>query len=552
VRITPPRNSSALGAAALLGLAVAAAPGCVVGTVTQGGDDEGEARCTGQENLPPAPPAVLTPEAGRMDVVADDLVIQVGEFADPDGGDHVATQLEIWRAAGGEPVLRVWHAHVDAGTDEVRLSDGTFEVGTTLEEWADYLVQARHRDSGNCSAWSEWGPARSFRTDDGSRYWFGDWSIRDVHIDLPPSSWDAINAQAEPPGCVPYIRRYYPGTVTVDGEVYAGAGVRTKGGCGSSRTLSGKASWKVNLSWNDPNVAGCPETRRKGGLKRLTLNNSVQDRSFVHERLAYRFYQLMGVPTPRANHVRVHVNGALWGLYLHVESIDRRMLSRWFGSNQGMLYEGTYWCDLLAENIPPGEDDDTDYCISRKFSPSSCGTPDPTGDPETFEPIRQLAAALEEMPAGSFYPQIEQVFEFDTFLSMWAVEELINHWDGYVGRVMNNYRVYHDPSTGKWTIIPTGVDQTFVPPSNDFRTFTVTALLARRCLQEEACAAAYQARLAQAREVLAGADLTGMAAQLRDTISDAVNQDPRREGSHQNFVDGVNGTIDFINSKLGP
>jgi hypothetical protein len=540
--------------ASLFGLAAAAAAalaGCkgVVngpGLGPDGGDgvDGGGELCAGAENQPPAPPRVTAPQAGRLDVLPDALVVRASAFSDADPGDtHRESQFEIWLTAGGEPVLRVWSAAVTdpARLNEASLADGTFEVGDgALAAWVDYQVVARYRDSAGCSSWSEWSPARHFRTDDGSTFWFDPDAIRDVRIEIPPASWDLIDAQAEPPDCVPFLREYYPGSVVLDGQRYDGAGVRTKGGCGSSRDLDGKASFKINLSWNDPAQGSCPAERRSHGLKRLTLNNMVQDRSFVHERLAYRFYQLLGVPTPRASHARVYVNDELWGLYANVESIDRRFLSRWFESNDGMLYEGTYDCDLVPGNVPPGDEDT--FCISRKFRPDECEPAAEGGDPEDYTPVREMVEALGALPEGGFYPAVDAIFEFDTFLSMWAAETIMSHWDGYVLNE-NNYRVYRDPSTDRWTIIPTGVDQTFD------RTIGVGAtagLLATRCWQEEGCRAAFLARLAQAVDVFEQADLVSMAESIRAAIAPLVAEDPRKEGSSEEFEGQVNRTIEFI------
>jgi hypothetical protein len=509
-------------------------------------DDDGEAACTAGENVAPDAPDVTEPIDGRMDVLADELVIRSSDFVDPDGGEHQATEVEIWLMAGDEPAIRVWRAEVEDADrlTEVHLSDGEFEVSDRLEEWEDYAVKARYRDAGECDAWSEWSDLRRFKTDDGSTAWFAPDAMNTIDITVPPESYDAINAQAKPPGCVPFVRQYYPGTVTIDGETFEGAGIRTKGGCGSSRTLDQKASWKINLSWDDESVQGCPGERRIHGLKRFTLNNQVQDRTFVHEMLAYHFYKLMGVATPRANHVRVNVNGAFWGVYLNLESLDRRFLSRWFDSSKGMLYEGTYYCDLVPENVPPGEEDT--YCIARKFHPSVCEPTSEDSDPEDYTVVREMTAQLATMPAGSFYPEIEQIWDFDAFLSLWAVENIIGHWDGYSIQIVNNYRMYHDRGTGKWSIIPTGLDQTF---GQSTAIDKVAGLLAQRCWAEDDCRAAFQARVAQAVDVFEQADLQSFAASIRDHIMADVMEDPRKEGTYDEFVNGVTATIEFINRR---
>jgi spore coat protein CotH len=251
------------------------------------------------------------------------------------------------------------------------------------------------------------------------------------------------------------------------------------------------------------------------------------------------------VAAPRANHARVFVNGELWGLYLNLESIDRRFLSRWFDSKDGMLYEGTYWCDLVPGNVPPADEDS--YCISRKFHPNACEPTAAGGDPEDYTVVRQMVNDLANgYPVGSFYPEIEAIWDFDAFLSLWAVENIIGHWDGYTIQIVNNYRMYHDPSTGKWSIIPTGVDQTF---GQNTPLDQVAGMLAQRCWQEQDCQDAYKARLAQAVDVFEQADLQSMAAAIRDQIGPLVMEDPRKEGSYDEMVNGVQATINFIDAR---
>jgi CotH kinase protein len=522
--------------------------------------DGGEEPCTDDENLPPAAPALLTPQDDLIDVVPDSLVIEASAFSDPDGETHARSEFAIWRTAGGEPVVRVWSAAVDDPDKltRVTLADGSFEVGDALDLFAKYQVVARYSDGAACSAWSAWSGANRFRTQDGSTYWFDPEAVRDVYIEIPPASWDPINAQASPPGCVPFVREYYPGSAVLDGVRYDGIGVRTKGGCGSSRNLGGKASFKLNLSWNDPAVPGCPEERRSHGLKRFTLNNLVQDRSYVHERLAYRFYQLMDVPAARAAHTRVHVNDQLWGLYDHIESFDRRFLARWFEDNDGMLYEGTYWCDLVPGNVPPADEDT--YCISRKFHPSDCEPPAEDGDPEDYGPIRAmvqeltaLVDTLDDVPPGSFYPEVASIIDFDRFLSMWAVDTIIGHWDGYVIRIRNNYRVYHDPETDLWTFIPSGVDQTFgqgLQAQERNELGWLAGLVADRCWDDPECKAAFLDRLEQAVDIFEQADLGTLATSIAAHIGPVVeNEDPRKEGSYAEFQNRVNDTISFIDAR---
>jgi hypothetical protein len=496
----------------------------------------------------PATPTIVAPGAGRIDIVADTLVLQSSPFSDPDPNDaQGGSEWEIWSMAGQVPLERIWHAELEGMATEVTIAEGEYEgiaIGRGLEPWTRYVARVRLRDDhGPCSRFSMWSTDLEFKTDDGSTWLFDqNAEVREFYLTIPPESWDPINAEAWPPGCVPWQRTYYTGALTFDGETYDGVGIHTKGGCGSSRDLNGKASFKVNFEWDDPAVPGCPDERRLHGQKHLVFNNGVQDWTAQHERLAYWLYQMLGVPTPRAASVRLYVNGDYWGLYTLVEAIDRRFLERWFASKDGMLYEGTYWCDLLPMNVPPGDEDT--YCLTREFKPDACsGAPDPGADPETYELLREFVNRVDAMPIAQFYPQIEEFFDMDTFLSQWALEGVISHWDAYEFSILNNYRVYHDPVTDRWSIIPTGVDQTFL---GDQEPWDVYGVLARRCLEEPDCQAQFKARVALVNDLFEATDIAGRAAANYTQIWPHVQEDPRREYDDAGFMQAYQDLLFYV------
>ncbi|MSP15371.1 MAG: hypothetical protein EXR73_01950 [Myxococcales bacterium] len=501
-------------------------------------------------NLLPETPTITTPSAGRIDVFPHNLVFEIARFADPDFGDiQGASEWELWTLAGDTPIDRVWHAELTGRATQTYLAAGTYEgaaVGVGLAQWRRYGVRARVRDDHDaCSQWSAWSSELAFRTDDGSIYLFDPSAVREFHITIPPESQDPINAQASPPGCVPYHRDYHEGALSFEGESFAGVGIHIKGGCGSSRNLGGKASFKINLGWDDPAVPGCPDERRLHGQKHLTLNNGVQDRTSQHERLAYWLYHQLGVPTPRAVTANVFVNDEYWGVYTLVEAIDRRFLDRWFPTNDGMLYEGTYWCDLIPANLPPGEEDT--YCLTREFSPDACSSPpEPGADPETYDLLRAFVYRIDELRSGEFYPEVETFFDMETFFSQWALEAVISHWDAYQFSIMNNYRVYHDPTMDRWTLIPTGVDQTF---GGDQDPWGVGGVLARRCLDEPDCEAAFAARLQAVNDLFEASSLSARAAGQFSQLWPHIQNDPRREYGEREFLDAYQELLEYISNR---
>lgn len=525
--------------AALTAFALQLCAGCT-GTILDGGP-----QCGAQVSATAAVPQLLSPGPEERVVVPSSLAIATRYTGN---AAHKATEIEIWLTAGSELVEKVWSLQTTepAILTHAGLVDGAFETGFDgLSPWTSYAIRVRHSESDLCQ-WSEWSEPRRFLTDDGSDYFFSNSEIPELHIELSDESMSAINAEALPPDCVPHSRSYQPGTVRFEDQVFEGAGVRAKGGCGSARDLNGKTGFKINLSWDDPNRPGCPQTRRLHGLKRLTLNNQVQDRSFVHERLAYHLYGLLGLPTLRAAPIRVFVNGSDYGLYLNLESFDRRMLRRNFDSARGMLYEGEYGCDVTPDWVPA---DESENCWEKEFSADDCSTPEPGDDPTTFELLRELSNQIAAMPQGAFYPEIEDFVAFDDFLSTWAADTIIGHWDSYIYAVPNNYRIYHDPSTGLWTLLSGGVDQTFAPAPNEtleVNPWQVSAVFARRCLEESECEAAFAARLHEAIEIFESANLGAMARHIESEIGAEVESDPRKEGSNEDFRRGVADVVDFV------
>lgn len=505
----------------------------------------------------PGTPEVTEPATAMVDA-SEALVIAGSAYVPPaDGSPHATTELEIWRVAGGEAVERVWAAHLEAPLELTRaaLSDGAFEGSAGLvgglPEWTEHVARVRYQSE--CGGWSEWSADRSFRTDDGSSYLFDPDVIRVVELEIPPDSFAAIDAQAVGPW--PYVpdRDYYTGTLRFEGETFEGVGIRVKGGCGSSRNLTGKAGFKVSFGWDDPAVGGCPEERRLYGQKHLTLNNAVQDASFEREYLGYTLYRAFGVPAPRTAWVRLKVNGEDWGLYVHVESFDRRFLSRWFPSKDGMMYEGGPFCDLVPEQIPPtgGEE-----CFDQEFSTDACDQAEEGQDPTDWALLGALAGQIQALPADGFYPEAEAFFDMDEFLASFAVTAVIADWDGYEYGNVNNYRVYHDPSTDRWSLIQSGIDNSFdSQPAFDF--WPVTGVMAQRCLGEEDCAAAFAAKVAEAADLLEELDLGAEAERVHALVYPEVMSDPRKEVSneasqaaHDSLVGWIAGRPEAVRASL--
>jgi spore coat protein H len=264
--------------------------------------------------------------------------------------------------------------------------------------------------------------------------------VIEVAITMAPRDWDRLRRQATDEeevlsgDCLaqpfPDVYSYFSGSVTIGGETVEEVGIRKKGFLGSLDDV--RPSLKIKL---DEYVEG----QELSGLTRLTLNNAIQDDSFLHQCISYDLFAAAGVPAPRCSFARLTVNGDDLGLYVHVESIDKRFLARHFDSDQGNLYEGTF----------------------SDFRPGWMGTFEKkTNEEDSDRSDLQAIMVAADAPDAELEAALARVIDLDGFLSMWAVEVLLHHWDGYAGSG-NNFWLYRDPSSGLFTFLPWGTDSTF-------------------------------------------------------------------------------------------
>ena len=116
-------------------------------------------------------------------------------------------------------------------------------------------------------------------------------------------------------------------------------------GTSSFQTIDQKPAFRVNIN---KFVKGA----RLFGLKEILLNNMVQDRSMIHERLAYWIGRQIGtVPTPRCNHSWVTMNGAVLGLYATVEEAKGTMMANSFSRRDRSALH--HQLRRLLHQVPP-------------------------------------------------------------------------------------------------------------------------------------------------------------------------------------------------------
>lgn len=246
-------------------------------------------------------------------------------------------------------------------------------------------------------------------------------TVLDFDIHLGETNWQSL---ARNP------REYTTATVRVNGVVYPDVALKLKGAAGSFRPIEDRPAMTLSFS---KYVDG----RRLFGLRRLHLNNSVQDESRLNEYIGSDLFRAAGVPTPRVAWATVRLNDRKLGLYVLKEAFESEFLKLYFGSDKGNLYEGGFVQD-----------------IDRDLEKESGKGPDDHSD------LHALRAAMNEKDATNRWAKLQTVLDVDRFVTYMALSAMLADWDGYpLNR--NNYRIYFRPEDRRAVFLPHGMDQLF-------------------------------------------------------------------------------------------
>lgn len=249
----------------------------------------------------------------------------------------------------------------------------------------------------------------------------------------------AIEISAENMGILRGAERYLgsdssrPGvmaTVREGQTVYTNVALHLKGSRGSFRPVDAKPAFTLHFNKQ-------VEGQRFHGLQKISLNNSVQDATYLCEQLGRGMFSAAGVPVPRVTHATVELNGRPLGVFVLLEGWNKEFLKHHFRDAGGNFYE------------PDPSTDITGHLEVK------------SGDhPEDRSALGRLAAAAWEPDRQKRWTALERTLDIDRFITSMALETLLGHWDSYSGN-RNNYRIFHDRLTDRLVFLPHGMDQLF-------------------------------------------------------------------------------------------
>jgi len=333
-----------------------------------------------------------------------------------------------------------------------------------------------------------------------------------------------------------------PATLRVDGKIYKGVGVHFRGASSFMMVSAGRKR-SLNLSMDYIN-----KEQRLCGYKTLNLLNSHGDPTLLRT-VMYLDIARKYIPAPKANFMRVVINGESWGIYPSQQQFNSEFVKETFGESKGARWKvsgspmGQGGLSYLGEDPAPYK---KIYDIRSK------------DDPKDWAALIKLTKTLTETPLDQLRKALEPVFDVDGALWFLALEKAFINSDGYWIRA-SDYTIYLD-AKGKFHVIPHDSNETIRTPEGgpgmrgqsmgkgwDLDPFAgsqdAKKVLIGRLLAVPALRAKYLANMKTiARDWMSWEKLGPMAAKYQELIAEDVKTDTRKLDSTEAFTAGL--TVD--------
>ena len=299
-------------------------------------------------------------------------------------------------------------------------------------------------------------------------YVSGLFSTGTVHtIDIIMEDWEGFLETCE-------NEEYVLCTAVIDGTTCQDIAIRAKGNTSLSSVKEyGNNRYSFKIEFDHYQTGGNYQ-----GLDKLSLNNIIQDNTYMKDYLAYRMMAIFGADAPLCSYAWLTVNGEDWGLYLAVEGVEESFLDRTYGGPQGDLYkpdssdlgggrgqmpdgqtrpggeQGNPAQPAEGENALQGKgggmgSDDVKLLYTDDAFSSYSNLFDNAKTDVTDQDKTRLIASIKQLNEGT---DIESVVDVDEVMRYFVVHNFVCNFDSYTGSMIHNYYLYEE--NGVLSMIP--------------------------------------------------------------------------------------------------
>jgi hypothetical protein len=254
---------------------------------------------------------------------------------------------------------------------------------------------------------------------------FSDTNLIRILVDIPSEGLESLSHSSG--GRRRQGKPEAQATVREGNYVYTNVSVRLKG-FSTFRNIDSFPSLTLDFNRFIPK-------QKFHGLTKISLNNSLQDSTRLHEKLSRELFAAAKIPVPRSDFALLTLNGRDLGLYVLAEGFTKKFLEQHFRRSDGILYEGGILGDI-------------DRPMQTGFGQFT------TNDAR----IQRLIECSREPDPSKRLRELEQILDLNRFLTLTAMETILCHSDCY-SMNRNNYRLYDDPISGKFVFMPHGMDR---------------------------------------------------------------------------------------------
>ena len=240
-----------------------------------------------------------------------------------------------------------------------------------------------------------------------------------------------------------------PAVAIVDGKTYSNVGVHFRGASSFMMVPEGsKRSLNLTFDFVEPN-------QNVGGYRTLNLLNVNSDPTFTRA-LLYSEIARSYIPAPKANYMRVVINGESWGVYINAQQYNKDFLRDYYKTDKGARWKvpggpgGRAGMEYLGEDIASYK---PLYDIRTK------------DDPKVWADLIRMFRVLNETPPDKLEAALAPLLDIDGALKFLAVDVALVNTDGYWTRA-SDYSIYQDIK-GQFHVIPHDMNEALINEGGD-------------------------------------------------------------------------------------
>ncbi len=187
-------------------------------------------------------------------------------------------------------------------------------------------------------------------------------AVIDLHLEISDADWAMLTTVREQcaglrrceeldegdaqPCCAPELRKtYVPARFSLSDGERVDAHVRLKG---NPRDWKPDKKHQFVIRFNKEDKSG-----RFMGLRRLNLDSNPSDESLVRNNVSMHLMRHADVIASRTNHARLWIGDRLFGLYEHIEAVDKEFVEDRFADASGNLYKHAREVGLKTNESAP-------------------------------------------------------------------------------------------------------------------------------------------------------------------------------------------------------